>query len=612
MVFNLFCQHLEEDSPPVAGKPSGSQAHIISLTPKGAVLTSSGSMTAPPLPQEPQAWGFETPSAKKQYHARSPTQEPLTGPKIYDISVMDHWGVGKDATTGAMKPVPLVQAQDLTQCGVPDVPEVSPSPVATAPPLMADVSVSISVPAPETTRASAAYVSEIIRQRRTKKNQYQNLRRKGNRTGWVAPDDAALKMKAKQLLNKMKLAKKAAAQGTKGDEPTESAEPRDALCAALGLDEDEDVPDMCDESVGSPAAPSAAHARAQGRPKGVKTLTKEAKAKAKKATAAAKAQAKAAAKAKAKSLATKQAKPKAKSNAKAESTSSSSQPMLSPKAKAEPKAKAKAEDVQLEEQSEEKLTFAGRYIKDDENWRSVLEGWDTATGGGLNSDSLQRLYWKFVHNFIKDKPGSYHEKLVLAAKEWAKTPEAIAGRAKRAAVKLEKKDRLAKEKKVRMMAGKVADKDSDDVIPASKNLGDEFDDDDMDGVPAVPARDLGNEFSEDEGTVPLTQPDIEATQAEAEDATVTPHESVAKPTAKAKAKTKAKAKGTPMAMVCEPAAVSEDAHAGEVSDMVESGRKKRKSEVNSEQGAADVPEAVAAAKPSKRCRKPKVMEIPFK
>ena len=610
MVFGIFNQHLQVDSPPLPGRPAGSPAHgLLSLTPTGAVLTLTGSMPAPPLPQEPQAWGFETPSGKTRHSAMSPAGEPLTGPKMPDLS-------GLEGTPGSKKPQPpvlaLVPMQPPAHGGLP-VPNVSPSvavpttsesptvvpgvpcaPVPTtsklptvvpgvpcAPVVPVDAAaVAVSVPAPETTLANAAYIGEVLRQRRDKKNKLQKLRRKGNRAGWVDPDDAALKAKCRELLRRKQLAK--AAQGTEGKKTAESTDPLDAASEAMAKDEDDEEPG---ESRGSPVA---RQARTRGRPKASKTLAKEAHAK-----VAAKGRVKAKVKAKAKAKVKAQAKSKAKAKAETVSTSSSSRP-----------------DLQVQERVQVNATFAGRYVQDDDRWKAVLAGWGAATEGGLNSDSLQRKYWTFVHKFVKGKSGFYKDLVAQAAKEWAKTPEAMEGKARRANVRTVRKERVAKERAAKK-AGKAAEEEEDLApgLSTSGDLGDDFDDDDeraVPVVPGVPVQSLGDDFSGEENAVPLTQPESESEpEAEAGDALAeSDAESTAKSAAKPTAKSKAKAKAKPRAKKCGDAAVSEEAN-----EEVESGGRRRKSAAISE--AAGEPEETLALKPSKRCRKTKVAEIPF-
>ena len=374
MVFGIFSQHLQVDLPPLPGKPAGSPSHgLLSLTPTGAVHTFTGSMPAPPLPQEPEAWGYETPSAKTRHSARSPAGEPLSGPKMPEVSMVGQAGV--ECTSGSMKPLQPVLALDPRQPqaqGGLVVPEMFPSvaaltqshvPTVAAPPESADVpvvpvvpavekDVIVSVPPPETTLASAAYIAETIRQRRSKKNNLQKLRREGSRAGWVEPDDAALRKKTLELLRRKQQAKQAA-KGTNGEKTTESTEP-------LGNLENAAEPG---ESGGRPVA---TQARPRGRPKSVNTLAREARARANEAEAELQAEAKEVrAKAKAKPKVKAQAETKAKAKAKTVSTSSSSRP-----------------DVQLQERVQVHATFAGRYVQDDDRWRVVLAGWGAAMGGG--------------------------------------------------------------------------------------------------------------------------------------------------------------------------------------------------------------------------------------
>jgi hypothetical protein len=260
------------------------------------------------------------------------------------------------------------------------------------------------------------------------------------------------------------------------------------------------------ESGGSPVA---RQARTRGRPKSEKTLAKEARAaRAQKTEAELQAEPKDAAKTKAKTEAELQAEPKeaakTKANAKVKAKAKAKV-----QAQAKTKAKAKAKTVstssssrpnlQLQEEVHVNATFAGRYVQNDERWRVVLAGWGAATGGGLNSESLQRKYWTFVREFVKGKSGLYKDLVAQAAKEWATTPEAMEGKARRAEVSVVRKQRVAKEREAKK-AEKGAEEDEDLAIGVSStgDLGDDFEDDDEHGVPEVPGAavpSLGDDFS---------------------------------------------------------------------------------------------------------------------
>ena len=209
-----------------------------------------------------------------------------------------------------------------------------------------------------------------------------------------------------------------------------------------------------------------------------------------------------------------------------------------------------------------------------------------------------------MSEFVKGKSGLYKNLVAQAAQEWANTPEAMEGKAKRAEVRGRRSQRGAKERAAKK-AVTGAQKNEEDLelgLSTSGGLGDDFDGDDEPGVvvPVEAFQTLGDDFEEDDA-VPLTQPDGHDTMAEAGDASATSESgamSTAKPVAKAKAKQRAKK--------CGDAAVSEEAR-----DVVKSGGSRRKSAAISEHEAADEPEAAEAPKLSKRCRKAKVAAIPF-
>ena len=303
------------------------------------------------------------------------------------------------------------------------------------------------------------------------------------------------------------------AEDTLGINPSPDDVPDESTLAAAAM-----AKEVTAKAKAAPKAKAQAKevkAKAKAAPK-AKAQTKEVKAKAK-AAPKAKAQAKEV-KAKGKAQA-QEAKPKAKAKAapKAKAKAKNVKAKAKTKAKAKnvkakAKAKTKAEAKATSSSSMMPLkTFAGRYMKEDnEMWEALLHGW-TEVSGGNKDERLKRDYWTFVQDFIKDKPGNYHQRIAAACKEWATTPVAVDGKAKFEA-------RMAASKKVAVAAPtkeEVKRKAGRGKKPGSKrarmegqeaatDLGDEFEEDeDVDDVPAP--KTPGAERSEDEGTLPLTE-----------------------------------------------------------------------------------------------------------
>ena len=491
MVFNIFSQHLEEHSPPVAGKVASSPSHtILALTPIGAVLMPNCSMPAPPLPQEPSAWGFETPSAKKQQPARSPQAD--SGVKNLNPALMAAAPAG-DYKAGLKEPQPPVvpptasQPVHLIVPPQPVEPPASPKPVVSgvpghpAAPVEQGHDGKLAVPGVPVDPAPGAPLAPD--HGAANGSNKDGVQKKGKAMG------AFKKLATIRIAKKQKKAAQEASGNSGSREPVAED--------TLGINPSpDDVPD--ESTLAAAAMAKEVTAKAKAAPK-AKAQAKEVKAKGKAQAQEAKPKAKAKAAPKAKAKA-KNVKAQAKTKAKAKNV------------KAKAKAKTKAEAKATSSSSMMPLkTFAGRYMKEDnEMWEALLHGW-TEVSGGNKDERLKRDYWTFVQDFIKDKPGNYHQRIAAACKEWATTPVAVDGKAKFEA-------RMAASKKVAVAAPtkeEVKRKAGRGKKPGSKrarmegqeaatDLGDEFEEDeDVDDVPAP--KTPGAERSEDEGALPLTE-----------------------------------------------------------------------------------------------------------
>ena len=572
MVFGLFSQHLQEYQDPVAGKVASSPSHtILALTPTGAQIKPNSSMPAPPLPEEPVAWGFETPSAKDRNPARSP--EALSGVKNL-LPVLQAAAPTGDHKAGLKEPQPPVlltaaAVQPPDALAVPVVSEVPgdqavQSPMSPVPPgtdspgargpwtprtqRMLEMSDSpkpdekpaapdvLMVPAPAVQSAEQLMGPCVP----VDPAPGEQLEAQLTEPGVPVDPAAGVRSTGKPALQDVLLDPAPEAKGgnRKYKAKKTAGKTRRGAFGRLAT-----MRSMCRKGQAQKEASDSSGSRVLDSVEAGAELAGAAEAGAGEAASGvvANANAKAAAKTvapKARVASKDKVAPKAKVAPKDNAASkdkTAPKDKAAPKAKVAPKAKAKGKSVATKAKAKAApmvatSTWAGRYVKQDGMWTALLECW-TKVAGEDKSEKLKRHYWNFVQEFIKDKPGSFSQRISAAAKAWARTPEAREGRVKLAAVQARRAEKASKDaaeppqvkkrlRKVKKVPVKVTSKRTrtrgqaaDLHVPCS--LGDEFSDDDaVPGVPGVPAPKTPDvERSEDEDTLPLTDdcwmPDVQ-------------------------------------------------------------------------------------------------------